>query len=317
MTLFAALPPILHRRALSAAAFAWLSFLAVALPAPLAGAPAAEVPYGQGLLWRIERPDDVGAAPSYLFGTMHITDERVLKLPPPVREAFESSSSATFEVIMTNETRTKMSTAMVLRDGRTLDQIVGAKRFEAVVAAGRRYGLPPDSLRQFKPWAIATVFSIPQAELARAAHGELPLDQSLQAAAMQEGKPLHALETAEEQISLFDDMSEADQVAMLTAAVEQNATIESLFEEMTHDYLNRDTGALYARMQKERETQPELMELFLRRFNDARNKTMAERMTPHLTEGGAFIAIGALHLPSKSGLLSLLSQRGYTVTRVY
>ena len=59
------------------------------------------------------------------------------------------------------------------------------------------------------------------------------------------------------------------------------------------------------------------MALFLHRFNDARNRVMADRMAARLNRGGAFIAVGALHLPGERGLLSLLSQRGYTVTRVY
>jgi uncharacterized protein YbaP (TraB family) len=35
---------------------------------------------------------------------------------------------------------------------------------------------------------------------------------------------------------------------------------------------------------------------------------------PHLAEGGAFIAVGALHLPGRHGLVALLREAGYTVT---
>ena len=37
---------------------------------------------GKGLLWKIETP---GGAPSYLFGTMHMTDPRVTHLTPQRR----------------------------------------------------------------------------------------------------------------------------------------------------------------------------------------------------------------------------------------
>lgn len=37
---------------------------------------------------------------------------------------------------------------------------------------------------------------------------------------------------------------------------------------------------------------------------------------PLLTQGGAFIAVGALHLPGKQGLVALLRQAGYAVTAV-
>ena len=48
-----------------------------------------------------------------------------------------------------------------------------------------------------------------------------------------------------------------------------------------------------------------------------RNRRMLERMQPRLREGNAFIAVGALHLPGKDGLLTLLRNKGYRVSPVY
>jgi uncharacterized protein YbaP (TraB family) len=313
------LPPLLRRCAAILAAAPFLLLLLVT-GLPIGGQPAVaeEVPFGKGILWRVQPKDAApDAAPNHLFGTMHITDERVTTLAPPVRAAFDGAKSATFEIIMTDEARQAMGQAMVLRDGRTLDAILGPENFAEVAEAGRRYGFDPTHLRFFKPWALATIFSIPQAEMARNAGGNLPLDQALQVEAAMQGKPVHALETPEEQLALFNDMPEDNQIAMLNSAIEQNGMIETLFEEMTRQYLDRDTGGIYSRMQAQRDAQPELMELFLRRFNDERNQIMADRMAGRLAEGGAFIAVGALHLPGEHGLLSLLSQRGYSVERVY
>jgi hypothetical protein len=44
---------------------------------------------------------------------------------------------------------------------------------------------------------------------------------------------------------------------------------------------------------------------------------MAERMAPMLRQGGAFIAVGAAHLPGETGLLRLIEKAGYRVTVVY
>ena len=38
-------------------------------------------------------------------------------------------------------------------------------------------------------------------------------------------------------------------------------------------------------------------------------------MSARLGEGGAFIAIDALHLPGETGLLNLLAAQGYRITR--
>ena len=47
-----------------------------------------------------------------------------------------------------------------------------------------------------------------------------------------------------------------------------------------------------------------------------RNLGMRESAVAHLSEGGAFIAVGALHLPGRHGLVALLREAGYTVTPV-
>jgi uncharacterized protein YbaP (TraB family) len=63
--------------------------------------------------------------------------------------------------------------------------------------------------------------------------------------------------------------------------------------------------------------QAALMATFIDRLLDRRNARMVERMTQHLARGGAFVAVGALHLPGEGGILGLLEAQGYRVTRVY
>ncbi|EPF95860.1 hypothetical protein L258_01834 [Brucella abortus 84-0928] len=45
-----------------------------------------------------------------------------------------------------------------------------------------------------------------------------------------------------------------------------------------------------------------------------RNHLMVDRATPLLEKGGVFLAIGALHLPGKEGVVELLRQKGYRLT---
>ncbi|MBL8584077.1 MAG: TraB/GumN family protein, partial [Rhizobiaceae bacterium] len=55
---------------------------------------AAATPNGKGLLWKIEK---AGTAPSYLLGTMHMTDPRVTSLPPTAQAAFDKSQTVVIE----------------------------------------------------------------------------------------------------------------------------------------------------------------------------------------------------------------------------
>ena len=58
-------------------------------------------------------------------------------------------------------------------------------------------------------------------------------------------------------------------------------------------------------------------ESFNERLIDDRNRVMAARIAPLLRDGGAFVAIGAAHLPGEGGVLARLTERGYSVTREY
>ena len=66
-------------------------------------------------------------------------------------------------------------------------------------------------------------------------------------------------------------------------------------------------GAEEARLQAE----------FEQRVLHDRNGRLAERMEPRLQAGGAFIAVGALHLLGDRGVLAELERRGYRLTVVY
>ena len=288
-------------------------FVALLLVAGRA-APAAVV-HGQGLLWQI---DHEGVGPSYLFGTMHVTDDAVVTLPPAVAQAFARADSLTVEVILTPETPYRMLQAMVLRDGRSLDGILGGELFGRTAAVAAGYGFDPAVLKGLKPWAAMTLLSLPLAELQRRAAGKEALDERLQTEARGRGLVLHALESMDEQIAVFDGMKEADQVAMLAAVVDTNGELDGLFAGMLDAYLARDTARILALSETQQAGfDPALAEAFNEQVIFARNDRMVARMAPRLAEGGSFIAVGALHLPGARGIVSQLQDRGYRVTRLY
>jgi len=261
-----------------------------------------------GLLWEISSP---GASPSYLFGTIHSEDAGVIGLDPAVERAFTGCRQVILEVNLDADAMVAGSTAMLLTDGRRLSEIVGESLFEQTAAALRTRGIPAAATEHMKPWAAATALSMPVPETGRV------LDVVLFQRAQQAGKPLHGLETIAEQLEVFDGLPLEDQVGLLRDAVEQVAGLDAMLDELLAAYKRQDLAAMVAINEAAMATgDPRLAGKFQRRLIVDRNHRMAERMEPWLQQGGAFVAVGALHLPGEQGLLRLLEQRGYSLRSV-
>ena len=163
-----------------------------------------------------------------------------------------------------------------------------------------------------KPWAVATTISLPKPRT-----GQF-LDLMLFQQAMAAGKPVYGLETAQEQMSVLDEMPESEQIAMLDEAIEQFDNLPKIFQRFVDAYLSRDLRQLQ-NLNDEfmAESDPNVAQRFEKNLVVKRNHLMAKRMQARLKEGNAFIAVGALHLPGNEGILKLLSERGYKVRSVY
>jgi uncharacterized protein YbaP (TraB family) len=57
--------------------------------------------------------------------------------------------------------------------------------------------------------------------------------------------------------------------------------------------------------------EPAAKAYFMEQGIDARNRRMLESLLPELESKRVFVAIGALHLPGKSGLIELLRKEGF------
>ena len=302
---------MVHRMKFSALRFLFLT-LWLLLPGSVWGD---ELPYGQGLLWQVQAPD---GRISHVLGTFHTSDPRVLALPAPVVEALEQSETLAVEIVLTPLEQQAMAMAAMLTDGRSLEQILGPELFARSAIAAQSYGLGAAQLRLFKPWGLLSLFAMPPEEIERQQRGIRALDFHLQDLAKSQGKQVVALETVDEQIELFDSLSDAEQVMLLESTLDEQEENPTLFEDMLRDYLARDLASIQGMMTElSKDADPDFQARFAERMIDRRNLTMVRRAEPLLRRGRALVAVGALHLPGPEGILSLLAERGYEVSRVY
>ncbi len=302
---------LLNRHARPLLLAAALFFSALAFLAPPASA---QEPYSQGRLWMVEAAD---VAPSYLVGTMHSADPAIATPWPALVQVMDRVDSVTVELVMDDAVMATMGQAMMLNDGRTLADIAGPERMARIQAAGAAYGFPPEALQQFRPWAVNMIFSVPPSEMQRQATGAPMLDNVLRLHAEERGIPVYGIETVDEQLALFADYGEADQLALLDVTLEAQPQAEAQFIGLRKSWLAGDLGGLYdAAMDMPATDSADLMNGFVTRLIQERNFRMAERISGLLDQGNALVAVGALHLPGDEGLLALLEEQGYVVSAV-
>ena len=287
-------------------------------------AEAAKVENGDGKLWRIEKP---GLAASFLYGTMHLTDPRVVTLPESADAAFRAARTLVIET--TDVTDPKKAAAAFfshpeyvnLPAGLTLDALLKPADEMEVKAALAEKGVPFQAVRTLQPWFSAMTLMLPACETARKAGGTAVLDVSLADRATAAGKPVEGLETAAEQLRALASLDMDNQVESLIATLKLRDRIPDVLETMTELYVAGKVAMIMPAIEAALPDagilvgQGEGYGQFEKKIVGDRNDRMAERLQPKLAEGGAFVAVGALHLPGPTGLVAQLRKAGWTVTR--
>ena len=184
------------------------------------------------LLWRVDTNP-----PIYLYGTIHVNDERVTKHLPVVQQAIDQSTAVYTELAMDPAGMMAMQQAILKRaplpEGQTLKALFGDELFERTSKV-MPPGTPLFALNGFKPWLvmfmlIQTQMAEHQKQRAKEAKeaGEKPQDPNAESLdpmifnnARKQGKKVGGLETIDTQIDAFDNIPLEKQVEMVKDSVE-------------------------------------------------------------------------------------------------
>lgn len=264
--------------------------------------------YGKGLLFKLTAPD---GRVSHILGSIHSDDPRVLAFPEQVVSTFSKAKRLALEIKMEPSVMIATMVAMVNPEGKTLKDSVGELLYQRVVAASLKLGIPEIGIRHYKPWAIATILSMPPSQ-----SGQF-MDYVLYQRAQANEVEVIGLETVEEQLGLFEDLSESEQVTLLRDVIAVFHQMPALHERLLTTYLNRDlSGLMKLNDEMGASSDKALAERFQKSLIKDRNHRMVERIEASMVDG-LFIAVGALHLPGPDGILQLLDAKNYQIQRLY
>lgn len=264
--------------------------------------------FANPLLWEINTNP-----PSYLFGTIHYPDSRIANPGEVVFSRVDACSIFVMEIDMDENALSVMMRYSLLPDTIKLGDILPEELYQKTDSILQTMGQSIALYSMMKPWVLTLTLAMPQPQ------GEvvLPMDLQLQQRAHENEKETRGLETIEEQIKLFDSQSFDDQVKMLEKSINEFTTYSDFLEELIATYLEGNLDKLYEKINfwSVSEDDAEFIEDILYK----RNETMLKGILEMFGEDGDknyFFAVGAGHLAGERGLIKMLENEGYELTRI-
>jgi uncharacterized protein YbaP (TraB family) len=146
------------------------------------------------------------------------------------------------------------------------------------------------------------------------------VDDTIARLAQAKGVPVIALESIGEQLAAVSSAPPDLAAHVLVAAARSPELDDDAYVTLLNLYERKRPAAALAVMDaapgvkdQDRSAERDFTTLLL----VSRNEVMAERSAPALAKGGAFIAVGALHLSGRDGLVARFRKMGYEVTKVW
>lgn len=258
-------------------------------------------PKKNSLLWQISHPNL--AAPSHLFGTMHVRDTRAFSFFETAKTALESCEIFAAEFDLDQVDHTLISDITRLPDGKRMVDFLTPSIWEKTEKLLVRLNLPgPDFWENRHPMLLLSAIS----EAFLKAESPVSLDDALFEHAKLVGKSLTGLETFEEQLAIFKKIPLDEQFKNLASTVKNWGRFKKSLARTIGFYERGNLRELYKSAKR---SSHGLRSLLIYE----RNEQMAIRFAELAFEKPTFAAVGAAHLDGKKGMLRLLKWSGFEV----
>ncbi|HEY4151072.1 MAG TPA: TraB/GumN family protein [Chitinophagaceae bacterium] len=256
--------------------------------------------YPSTLLWRIS--GNHLSKPSYLYGTMHITDRRIFYFGDSLYSCLEKAEGYAMEI---NPDAAIRALFQSIYNNDTTGLVKDAVSKEAFSKMSKRMetelGVPANKVTRKQLW----LYSYKGNSTKKDDDMDAPVDTYLYNIARRQGKWVGGIEDVQDQLNLLEKLgSQFNADALL-----YKADGKTDLERMTGIYKDQDLNKINTWMAS---LDPSYRNDLLNR----RNKKMAHRIDSMAAIRSNFFAVGAAHLPGTEGLLALLRAKGYTLTPI-
>ncbi len=256
------------------------------------------------LLWKIEW--ESSSFSSYLFGTMHSTDNRAFKSIEPILSYIENCQAYAAEYNLNQFDLQAYQTIRDLDSDQFLGQLWTKKKCDKLSKLlKKRLDIQFQDIEFKKPiWLVQQISAL----LMRENQG-VNLDQYLFEFAQDKFRNMGGLEDFHDQLATMQKIPASSQLKVLDKILHQFSSFRKQIEKTIDLYDQGKSVELYKVVRKSSGGMRRIL-------IDERNKKMTRKFIEISREQSLFASVGAAHLRGHQGMLRLLKKAGAQVSPV-
>ena len=263
-----------------------------------------------GVLFRVSWPQP-GGADNLVMGTFHVGTPQQLGIDEArLAAAMDGHRQLVNEVDDSQPWNPGFDHYRFLADGHSLPMLLGGLAF--IELATQLPEQDSKRLARLKPWVAMTLLEADQDR-----PGAHTLDRTIDTLARQRDMPVMHLETLEDQLAALDCVPAESYAVVLRQRLDDPVQLRLDNQRAREFYRRGDLAGWLADIDAMRglDAQGKAIERRARQcLIEQRNARWLEELEPLLRKGGCFVAVGAIHLAGRHGLLAQLARHGFTVS---
>lgn len=265
-------------------------------------------------MWRISDED----SEIWLLGTFHILPPDIKWRSPALEEALNAAETVYFEVEADTPAAQQRTVQILMAKGYNppgskLSDLLGKKDAAKLQAIAQELNLPMAAIDTMRPWQAFLAISV-QLIVKQGFDPSAGVDSVLIAEMRAQGRNVRYLETIDQQLSFFTDLSPESEKNLLVFTLREWDTQKEDITKLLDAWAMGDVESIDKVMNESmQDLAPEVFETLI--VN--RNKVWAERLAHTMTTGSgqALVAVGAAHLVGEYSVPTLLEAKGFQVER--
>ena len=250
--------------------------------------------YGQPPAWRAVSPNGTEFT---LLGSIHYLRASDYPLHESIDQLYQAADTLVMELDLDDLDPLQMSQALMERgtaeDGIPLADRLSTGTLRATSEVAGEFGLTTAQLSSLEPWLVALMLT--QLKMVQLGFDpNVGLEQHLLGRAQNDHKEILGLETMDDQLSVFDNLTAVEQAQFLEQTVDEMGHIEAQADAMVDAWVAGEVATLATDLLAGLAEFPELHH----RLVVARNTDWANELA-RLAEGGGkdyLVVVGSLHL---------------------